>query len=87
MNISLENLYLEKCIGPEAVFDRCWLDYENVLKQFVVENITGEEGLFWAIRDAEEALDYENYLEPRKPDSIEILMHIITMSIFVAEEK
>jgi hypothetical protein len=87
MNHTLEKLYLEKNVGAEAIFDRCWLDYENFLKQFVVENITGDEGFNCAIRDAEEALDFENYLEPRMPDSIELLRHIITMAIYVDEVK
>jgi hypothetical protein len=87
MNIALESLYLKGKAGPEATFDRGWVGYENFLKKFVVENITGTDGFISACGDAEEALNFENHLNPRKPDSIEVLRHIIEMAIFVEDEK
>lgn len=87
MNILLERLYLQENAGPESCFDRKWIEYENFLRRFVIENITGEAGFISACEDAEEALDLENHLHPQKPNSIEILRHIIEMAIFVEDVK
>lgn len=87
MNIALERLFLEKNVVQESLFDRTWDDYENFLKHFVIDHITGEVGFTSACEDAEEALNFESYLNPKKPDSIEILRHIIEMAIFVEDVK